>query len=95
MQVRLGNAAPHQGVRDPKTDAVKFETLDGPSVTTVDLPGFSALQAAQAITSRGGVWENHSPEPPSWVSSDDPVVEQLLAEHYGCRAGEPKRKGTK
>ena len=94
-QVKLGNPAPHEGVTDPKTDKTTLVPLaGGASVTTVEAPGKSALQVVNDIIARGGVWENHGAEPPSWVSSDDPLVEQLLAEHFGCQRGAPK-KGKK
>lgn len=94
-RVRLGNPAPHEGVTDPKTDKTTLRPLDsGPSITTVDAPGKSAIQVVHDIIAAGGVWENHGAEPPSWVASDDPLVEQLLAEHFDCPRGEPS-KGRK
>ncbi|HEX7276039.1 MAG TPA: hypothetical protein VF244_01570 [Acidimicrobiales bacterium] len=95
MQVKLGNAAPHEYVRDPKTDELTQRALDNPSVTTVDLPGHTVIDALRAITAQGGVWGAHSSEKPSWVWSDDPNLQALLADHFGCPSGMPSKKGAK
>jgi hypothetical protein len=38
-----------------------------------------------------GLWVLHSAAPaPSWVESDNPDLEQALADHYGCPIGRPQ-----
>lgn len=34
-------------------------------------------------------WPHHSPNPPSWVWSDEPDLARMLSEFYGCPVGIP------
>ena len=34
-------------------------------------------------------WQAHSAAAPAWVESDDEVLEQQVAEHFGCPVGCP------
>ena len=66
--------------------------LDGaPTVTRFTIPdGTKAPEAARIITDHNGGWANHSTaDAPTWVESDDPLLQALLADHYGIPAGRP------
>ncbi len=81
--VRIGNPEP--------LDHNTGEPAEGPLVTEMH-PGEHMPLADQflAITHSGGVWAKHSAAHPSWVWSDKPELEALLASHYGCPIGEPE-----
>lgn len=55
----------------------------------------SLMECANTITISKGIWDSHSPGDfadsgkPTWVWSDSPSLQALLAEHYGCDAGVP------
>lgn len=34
-------------------------------------------------------WDEHSDVPPTWVTSDNPEMERVLSEFYGCPIGKP------
>jgi hypothetical protein len=90
--VQLGNDQAHQWVVD-KNDPNKgeFEPIDGQQVTTVNIPPNKSLaEGFVTITDPNGVWRAHSSaDCPSWVESDEPLLAQLLANHYGCSIGRP------
>jgi hypothetical protein len=86
--VRLGNPAPIETKRDPKTEAITKADLEGPQVTIVRSAAPDSLTALKEIVD---LWAYHGTEAPSWVSSDSETLELLLAEHFGCKRGEPKK----
>lgn len=48
-------------------------------------PGLKLLDAAKTITDPGRIWSRCSTDDaPVWVASSDPMLAQVLAEHYGC-----------
>ena len=92
FKVRLGNPAPHESYRDNETDALVTLPIEGPSVTTVEIPHDSVLVAVREIED---LWKHHGAEPPSWVAADNEGLEVVLAGHFGCRRGEPSAKTGK
>jgi len=73
--------------------------LPGSSTVTVNFPdGMPLMECANTVTLPQGVWDSHSPGgfaesgKPSWVKSDSPALEQLLAAHFDCPAGAPTKK---
>lgn len=50
---------------------------------TPHLPGYEAF--VSIVTD----WPHHSPNPPTWVWSDDDDLADMLAEAYGCPVGIP------
>jgi hypothetical protein len=52
-------------------------------------PGLRLLDAAATITGPDRIWARCSSDPaPAWVASSDPMLAQVLAEHYGCELRE-------
>lgn len=92
--VYLGNRDAIEILEDPETGDKKRVALPaGKRCTTVHLvPGMSLMDAARDLTHpEGGVWQGHSDaEAPAWVASTNPVLAQLLANHWGCELREPE-----
>lgn len=65
--------------------------LFGKQCTTVKIPGGTKLlDAARDITHPQGVWAAHSnADAPAWVASDNAILANLLAAHWGCEVREP------
>lgn len=52
-------------------------------------PGLKLLDAAKTVTDPGRIWSRVSTEPaPAWVASSDPMLAQILGDHYGCEVRE-------
>lgn len=70
--------------------------MEGHKVTEGSLPeAFTSEQRFNAITALDGIWRNHSgASAPTWVTCDDPELEQALSEHYGCPIGRLNYKET-
>lgn len=66
--------------------------LDGKRCTEVVIPDGRPLgEAVTEITHGRGVWAYHSAAPsPAWVASDDPLLAEVLAAHYGCELRTPE-----
>lgn len=98
MIVELGNVAAKQARLDAKGDPVRDENgqviqdaLPEPRVTRVAIPdSYTLAEAFVCITSPQGVWANHSDSQASWVYSDSPGLQSLLAEHFNCPQGYPE-----
>jgi hypothetical protein len=43
------------------------------------------------IVKPGRIWSKHAEarSKPTWVESDEPLLAQMLAKHYGCPIGRP------
>lgn len=53
-------------------------------------PDLGVFGVARDITTAGGVWSSHSDDDaPAWVASTNPLVAQILADHYGCELRDP------
>lgn len=55
----------------------------GRQITTI------TLGAGGTIADVAAAWAAHSADTPAWVESDDDVLEQRAAEHFGCPVGCP------
>ena len=54
-------------------------------VTTVDFGEDATVEEAfQAMTATDGVVANQATDLPTWVSSDDDGLAQMLGDHYAC-----------
>jgi hypothetical protein len=97
MRVLLGNPAAKEAFRD--TDGVlHHRDLPGRRVTTIVIPDtYTLLEAVASVTAQDGAWNHHSqgnnPEDtaPDWVESDNEGLASLLAQHYECPVGRPKK----
>ena len=81
----MGNSEPHQLVSaDDGTRS--YEPLAGPTQTQTAIPdGYPLTEVFLSVTLADGIWDRHSATTaPSWVSSDLPMLAELLASHYGC-----------
>jgi hypothetical protein len=67
---------------------VALHLARNPDIT--NLPGQEAFLVV--AHSRDGAWSHHGSDTPSWVWSDNTDLQQLLAEFYGCTAGQPENK---
>lgn len=93
MRVVLGNRNAVQTVKkadpeNPEGDLVdSVETMTrGKRATEIEIPDETPLIAAlTSITHPQGVWANHATDgaKPAWVASDNEMVAQALAEHWG------------
>lgn len=92
-QVRFGNPAPVSVTRDgDEGDLVRsaVETVpeDG-AVTEVEIPdGASLVEAFTTITAPGGVWDYHSDDHPTWLSSTHKALAELLKEHFDSKGAD-------
>jgi hypothetical protein len=72
---------------------VRFtDVSDVPRVTTARFPeGVSLGEAFNSVTNVGGIWDHHGglENKPTWVYSDSDGLAALLAEHFGCKVGQP------
>lgn len=96
MRVLLGNSAAKTAYDD--NGKLKHRDLPGRRVTTIVIPdGYTLLEAVQAITAQDGAWNHHSrgdnpaDSSPDWVESDNEGLASLLAQHFECPVGRPKR----
>ncbi len=76
------------------SDHVERRRLPDPRVVDVEFPEGTPLGEAFITVATGsgggrGLWYYHSDSPPTWVESDSPGLQQLLAEHFGCAQGAP------
>jgi hypothetical protein len=88
--VWLGNHQAVEVTRDDKDQLVRTP-LDGKRCTTVAIPdGRPLAEAITEITHQQGVWAYHSDATkPAWVASDNPLLAEVLAAHYGCELRTP------
>lgn len=64
--------------------------VEGNSITTFIVP--DDVGALEAIRTVADTWTPyHSDDPPEWVESDNDVVADGVAEHFGCKVGRPKK----
>jgi hypothetical protein len=94
--VRLGNTCPHQGVLDDDGNHVLdengqkvYEPIELDALTEVLAIPSAADTLLEQLRAFDDLWKAHSSAPPSWVWSDDAVLESVLAAHFGCEAGLP------
>lgn len=97
MRVQLGNSAAKEAYRDGGGN-LNHRALDGNRITTVVIPDtYTLLEAVACVTAQDGAWNHHSQgdDPldsiPDWVESDDTALASLLAQHFGCPVGRPKK----
>lgn len=86
--VYLGN---HNAYEWP--DPESGRDLPGKRCTTVTIPaGWSLLEAVKAIADEhSGVWQAHSTAAtPVWVASTDPMLAQVLSQHWSCGLRDPE-----
>lgn len=78
--VRLGNtAALDQG-----------RLMDGLRVTTFNIVDDDDTSTRlRTIAHADGLWPQLSMRPAAWVEADDPELQAVLAEHFGCPVGKP------
>jgi hypothetical protein len=64
---------------------VELDSAEDERATVVTFPDETdLLEAFTNVTHPQGAWVHHSDSPPSWVSSDDDMLAQMLARQYGC-----------
>lgn len=96
MRVLLGNSAAKEAYLDDGN--VAHRDLPGRRVTTITIPdSYTLLEAVQSVTAQDGVWNHHSrgddpgDHSPDWVESDNEGLASLLAQHFECPIGRPKK----
>ncbi|WP_143220381.1 hypothetical protein [Actinomadura sp. CNU-125] len=91
MVVYLGNRDAVEVHRDEAGREVRTVLPEGRRCTTVVPPtGLKLGEVLTAITAPGGVWNWHSDGDPAWVASTNPLMAELLADHYGCEIRDPE-----
>lgn len=79
---------------------LRHERVQGPLVTTWSVPEdekgspgyYSLLDCFKSLCETDGAWQNHTWDDnpaPLWVASNSGALQMLLAEHFGCPAGQP------
>lgn len=82
--VLLGNPQAKEGYRTKPDGPVQYRPVDGEQITRVILRDDATIfEAISDITAPQGVWAAHADAPPSWVASDNSVLAQVLAQHFG------------
>lgn len=97
MRVQLGNPAAKEGYPD-ESGELRHRPVDGPRVTTIEVPAtYTPLEAFAVVTAGDGAWNAHSAGAdvadtiPDWVECDDDLLRQLLAAYWpGVTVGRPK-----
>lgn len=92
--VHLGNVAVREVIGADPDGAPIHRRYTGTSTTTIDLPldedGWTHDERVAAVAHEDGHWRAHSAAPAAWVECpDDPELEALFAEHFGCPVGRP------
>ena len=104
MIVEMGNATPNPNIVDHGDPCVYTWTDNGGEYTHVaeGRPNgkdalvhvlssvVTRLPDHEAFVSVTRDWPNHSDVPPTWVTSDNEDLAQMLAEAYGCPVGKPE-----
>lgn len=91
----MGNESVIESVKvDPEGDAapgnlkvLKRKDL-GNQVTTLSIPDSWPLSEKLAFIET--TVRMHFAEKPTWVTSDDPLLAQIVSTQYGCREGRPR-----
>jgi len=98
--VEVGDRPSAELLRARLEGVTRKRDLDGKRTVTVRFPdGMPLMECAGTVTLPQGIWDSHSPGAfadsgsPLWVESDSPALQALLAEHFGCAAGAPAKKG--
>lgn len=89
--VILGNDSPVEPQKvDPKKSDVKRVKIDGPAETVMSFPDDMGI--AEILHTITTTWlAHHSDEDPAWVESNDPLLEEVIADSFeGTSAGRKK-----
>lgn len=87
IHVQLGNSEP-TGVDVPAVTSITIfdDEEGGPPLADV----ITSIAAVSQGGLTGGTWQAHSTAPkPDWVWSNNPEVENAIAQHYGIPRGVP------
>lgn len=93
----LGNVSVVESYKeDEGTNVTKLRARKdlGKQITTMSLNETDIddrPSRAMNLTMAIRFWEQHSDKPPAWVESDDRLLAELIADHFGCDIGRPKK----
>lgn len=92
--VRLGNTAVREVIGADPDGTPIHRRYSGQATCTITLPdddnGWTHDERVRTVTHTDGHWTAHSSQPPAWVECpEDPDLETVLAEHFGCPVGRP------
>lgn len=97
MRVLLGNSAAKEAFHDAD-GKLAHRNLPGRRVTVAIIPNnYTLLEAVASVTSQDGAWnhqsqgDNPKDVSPDWVESDNKELATLLAQHFECPIGRPKK----
>ena len=83
VPVTEAQAVTHSGDEAPPAPRAADAPELGQQITTIALPESATIADLVAA------WTAHSSADPAWVESDDDVLEEQVAEHYGIPRGCP------
>jgi len=97
MYLEFGNAHAIEGYRDPRSDnpeKVRYRPAQGQRITQVAIPEGMTLNDAFQSAVRMIAYHIAEGEKPTWIDSDNQVLERMLKEHFGVKGLRPKEWGA-